>query len=225
MNLENGKGFVFADIPGLIEGAAAGIGLGHEFLRHIERTRLLLHVIDISGTEGRNPIDDYYKINEELKEYSQKLAEKKQIIVLNKIDLPGAAENIHLFRKELGEKHKIYEISAIKNTGMKKMLYDIFEMLEEIPEHRSFYDEQEVYKLHTFKKQDTIEVRKENQKFIVEGDFIERLVESTNFGDNESLKHFQKVLIDKGVITKLNELGASQDDTVNICGIEFDYIE
>lgn len=225
VKMPSGETFVLADIPGLIEGASQGIGLGHEFLRHIERTRLLLHVIDISGQEGRSPIDDFHKINEELRTYSDKLAEKKQIIVLNKIDLPGVEDNINLVRNQLGDSYQIFEISAATGRGIKEVLYAALEMMKSIPPEETLYDESEVIKLHNIARKDTINVYKRNEVYVADGYFLDVLVESTNFEDTESIRNFQKVLNDKGVVDRLRELGATEGDTVEICGIEFDFIE
>lgn len=225
VKMPSGETFVLADIPGLIEGASQGIGLGHEFLRHIERTRLLLHVIDISGQEGRSPIDDFHKINEELRTYSDKLAEKKQIIVLNKIDLPGVEDNINLVRNQLGDSYQIFEISAATGRGIKEVLYAALEMMKSIPPEETLYDETEVIKLHNVARKDTINVYKRNEVYVADGYFLDVLVESTNFEDTESIRNFQKVLNDKGVVDRLRELGATEGDTVEICGIEFDFIE
>ena len=225
VKMPSGETFVLADIPGLIEGASQGIGLGHEFLRHIERTRLLLHVIDISGQEGRNPIDDFHMINEELRTYSDKLAEKKQIIVLNKIDLPGVEDNINLVRNQLGDSYQIFEISAATGRGIKEVLYAALEMMKSIPPEETLYDETEVIKLHNIARKDTINVYKRNEVYVADGYFLDVLVESTNFEDTESIRNFQKVLNDKGVVDRLRELGATEGDTVEICGIEFDFIE
>ncbi|MBV1758545.1 MAG: Obg family GTPase CgtA [Dethiosulfatibacter sp.] len=225
VKMPSGETFVLADIPGLIEGASQGIGLGHEFLRHIERTRLLLHVIDISGQEGRNPIEDFLMINEELRTYSEKLAGKKQIIVLNKIDLPGVEDNIKLVRSELGDKYQIFEISAATSSGIREVLYAALEMMKSIPPEETLYDASEVVKLHNVVKKDTINVYKRNEIYVADGYFLDVLVESTNFEDTESIRNFQKVLNDKGVVDRLRELGASEGDSVEICGIEFDFIE
>ncbi len=225
VKMPSGETFVLADIPGLIEGASQGIGLGHEFLRHIERTRLLLHVIDISGQEGRNPIEDFHMINEELRTYSEKLAGKKQIIVLNKIDLPGVEDNIKLVRSELGDKYQIFEISAATSSGIREVLYAALEMMKSIPPEETLYDASEVVKLHNVVKKDTINVYKRNEIYVADGYFLDVLVESTNFEDTESIRNFQKVLNDKGVVDRLRELGASEGDSVEICGIEFDFIE
>jgi GTPase len=225
VRMSSGESFVMADIPGLIEGASDGVGLGHEFLRHIERTKVLIHVIDISGQEGRDPVDDFYKINEELRSYSPKLALKQQLVVLNKTDLPDVEENINRVKESLGSAYKIYEISAITGKGLEKVLYDALAMVKSIEEEATFYDPSEVAKLFDHVKKDTINVYKEGNIYKADGYFLEVLVDSTNFEDYDSLRNFQKVLIDKGVIDRLKALGAAEGDSVEICGIAFDYVE
>lgn len=220
-----GQSFVIADIPGLIEGASAGAGLGHEFLRHVERTKLLLHVIDASGQEGRDPIEDFYTINDELKQYSEKLVNKKQIIVLNKMDIPESIENAEKIKKEFGDSYKIVEISAAKNEGLDRLKRIAYDELLTIEDEIDFVDENEVEHFYDKKERDTIVVRRENQTYVAEGEFLERLVNFTNFDDFESLSNFQKVLIDKGVIQKLRDLGAEEGDEINVCGIIFDFVE
>jgi GTP-binding protein len=185
----------------------------------------LLHVIDISGQEGRNPIEDFHMINEELRTYSEKLAEKKQIIVLNKIDLPGVEDNIEMVRRELADSYQIFEISAATGSGIKEVLYAALEMMKSIPPEETLYDPSEVVKLHNVVKKDTINVYKRNDIYVADGYFLDVLVESTNFEDTESIRNFQKVLNDKGVVDRLRELGATEGDSVEICGIEFDFIE
>jgi GTP-binding protein len=184
-----------------------------------------LHIIDISGQEERDPIEDYYTINNELAQYSQALAEKEQIIVLNKTDLPNVEENIKRVRDKLSGKGDIFEISAVTKTGITEVLYAALNQLKEMPNPVTFYDENEALKLSQKEIRDTINVYRHNEQYIADGYFLEKLVDSTNFEDTESIKNFQKVLNDKGVIEKLKTLGASEGDTVVVCGIEFDFIE
>jgi GTP-binding protein len=224
VHLDEDKSFVVADIPGLIEGASEGTGLGHDFLRHIERTKILAHVIDSSGFEGRDPIDDFNKINSELKSYSEELSNKKQIIVLNKIDLVQDKKQIEELKNLFEKNYDVYEISAISGENLKALLYKLYEEVLNTEEEIIFYEETD-YKVYKEKEIDTINVRKENDKYVADGYFLERLVDSTNFTDYESLKHFQKVLKDKKVIERLENLGAKEGDTVSVCGIEFDFIE
>ncbi|MDF2677096.1 MAG: obgE [Bacillota bacterium] len=225
VKIGEGHSYVLADIPGLIEGASEGTGLGHEFLRHVERTKLLLHVIDASGQEHRDPVDDFYKINEELKKYSDKLSNKKQIIVLNKIDLPESLENVERVKAEFGEDYQILEVSAATAQGLDELKKIAYEKLLKVEEEIEFVDEVLVENFFERKERDTIVVTKENGYYLGEGEFLERLVISTNFDDFESFSNFQKVLIDKGVIVKLRELGAKEGDLISICGVEFDFVD
>lgn len=225
VSIGEGHSYVMADIPGLIEGASEGAGLGLEFLRHVERTKLLLHVIDASGQEDRDPIEDFYKINEELKEYSEKLTGKEQIIVLNKLDLPEAQENLKKIKAEFSKDYEIIEISAATGEGLDLLKKKAYERLLKIEEEIEFFDEEIVESFLDKKERDTIVVSKEDGYYLAEGDFLERLVNSTNFDDFESFSHFQKVLIDKGVIDRLRNIGATEGDLINVCGIEFDFVD
>lgn len=225
VSIGEGHSYVLADIPGLIEGASEGAGLGLEFLRHVERTKLLLHVIDASGQEDRDPVQDFYKINDELKEYNEKLSVKKQIIVLNKMDLPESQENAERLRKELGDSCEILEISAATNHGLDELKKIAYERLLQVEEEIDFVDESMVESFYDKKERDTIVVSKQDTYYLAEGDFLERLVYSTNFDDFESFSNFQKVLIDKGVIQKLRDLGASEGDLISVCGVEFDFVD
>ena len=225
VNIGEGHSYVMADIPGLIEGASEGAGLGLDFLRHVERTKLLLHVIDASGQEGRDPVEDFYKINDELKQYSDKLSEKEQIIVLNKLDLPDASDNIERIKKEFSDEFEIIEVSAATGNNLNLLKKRAYERLLQIEEEIEFVDEEVVESFFDKKERDTIVVAKEEDYYLAEGDFLERLVASTNFDDFESFSNFQKVLIDKGVIDKLRELGAKEGDLISVCGVEFDFVD
>lgn len=225
VDLGDSNSFVMADIPGLIEGAAEGTGLGHEFLRHVERTKILLHILDISGQENRDPVEDFYKINEELKQYSEKLAQKEQIIVLNKTDLPNIQENIDRVKKEFSNNYEIFEISAVTGKGLNELIRIAYDRMLLVEDEVSFVEEKELVKIYKPKEKDTIKIRIAHGIYIAEGAFLERLVDSTNFDDFESFNHFQKVLKDKGVIERLKKLGAEEGDTVSVCGVEFDYID
>jgi len=228
VSIGEGHSYVLADIPGLIEGASGGAGLGHEFLRHVERTKLLLHVLDASGQEDRDPVQDFYKINEELKQYSEKLSEKKQIIVLNKMDLPQAKENLERIMSEFSNEYEIIQVSAATGEGvdeLKKKAYERLLQIEEVEDEIVFVDENLVENLLERKSRDTIVVTKEDGYYLAEGEFLERLVGSTNFDDFESFSNFQKVLVDKGVIKRLREVGAEEGDLINVCGVEFDFVD
>lgn len=225
VRVDEGKSFVMADIPGLIEGAHLGAGLGHEFLRHVERTRLLVHVIDISGQEGRNPIDDFYSINNELKNYSEKLVYKQQIVVANKVDIPGSDEWLKSLREKLeGEGYEIFEISAATGQGIDKLKYAIWNKLESIDEGYETLDEISEY-YEPEEKVDSIIVKKENGKYIVEGDYVEKVLYSTNFDDIDSVRYFQNVLRRKGIVDELRNLGIKENESVYICGFEFEFFE
>ncbi len=225
VSIGEGHSYAMADIPGLIEGASEGAGLGIEFLRHVERTKLLLHVIDASGQEDRDPIDDFYKINEELRQYSEKLTTKEQIIVLNKIDLPQAQENLEKIRNKFSKDYEILEVSAATGEGLDRLKKRAYERLLQIEEEIEFVDEEIVENFFDRKARDTIVVSKEDGYYLAEGEFLERLVGSTNFDDFESFSNFQKVLIDKGVIEKLRGLGATEGDSISVCGVEFDFVD
>lgn len=217
------KSFVLADIPGLIEGASEGLGLGHDFLKHIERTKILVHVLDISGSEGRNPIEDFELINSELASYNIKLNDKKMLVVLNKTDL-GAEDNIKEFREKYSDKvDEIVEISAATTENVDKLMYLIADTLDSIEDDYSTLDEQYVY--FDEEKEPDFKVRKENENYIVEGPLIENLIYRTNFEVYESVNHLQKVLEDKGIIQQLKDLGIQDGDNVIIGDVEFDFYE
>lgn len=217
------KSFVLADIPGLIEGASEGLGLGHDFLKHIERTKILVHVLDISGSEGRNPIEDFELINSELSSYNIKLNDKKMLVVLNKTDL-GAEENIKEFREKYSDKvDEIVEISAATTENVDKLMYLIADTLDSIEDDYSTLDEQYVY--FEEEKEPDFKVRKENENYIVEGPLIENLIYRTNFEVYESVNHLQKVIEDKGIIEQLKDLGIQDGDNVIIGDVEFDFYE
>ena len=226
VKVDEGNSFVIADIPGLIEGAHEGIGLGHEFLRHIERTRAIVHLIDASGQEGRDPVEDFYKINEELEKYSEKLADKPQIVVANKMDLPGSKEGYERLKEEVEAKgYEILSISAATVTGIKELKYAISEKLEEIgePEPLEKIDEGKLYEYD--KKDDEILVRKQGNLYYVEGSSIERIINSVNFDDYESVRYFQEAIRKLGVVEELKSLGINEEDSVDICGYEFEFFE
>ena len=217
-----GKDIVLADIPGLIEGAAEGAGLGHDFLRHVERTRLLLHVVDVSGSEGRDPVDDLDQINSELDRYGN-LSEKPQIIVCNKTDLPGAEENLKRIRSLAeGMGVPVFAVSAATHQGFEELLDETARQLETLPPVLHYHEE-EIPEEKT--DPDAFEVTEENGIFIVSGPGMDRLIESVNFEDQESLNWFHRTLRRIGVIDALKEAGAKEGSTVQIADMEFDFIE
>jgi GTP-binding protein len=225
VRVDEEKSFVIADIPGLIEGAHEGAGLGHDFLRHVERTRVLVHVLDTSGLEGRNPIEDFYKINQELAKYNPKLSEKPQIIAANKMDLPESEEWLKKIREELEPKgFKIYPISAATKMGILELKFAIWEVLiKTTTEYETFDEEIDI----TFEEpiEEKIIVRKEDGKYIVEGSFIEKLLYSTNFDDYDSSRYFQNTIRQRGVVEELKKLGIEENDSVFICGYEFEFFD
>lgn len=224
VNLGDGGGFVIADIPGIIEGAHEGVGLGHEFLRHVERTRLLLHFVDVSGIEGRNPLEDFDTINSELKMYSEKLAQKPQVVVANKADIPQFEENFEVFKTELENRgYKVFKISAATKQGVREVLNYTLEMLSELPEEE--IDESEFIDIDMLKsKEEEMKVEVVDGIFYVTGERVRRIAGSTNFDDYESMQYFQRALIKCGAIKMLENAGVKEGDTVDIYGFEFDFV-
>lgn len=214
--------FVVADIPGLIEGASDGAGLGIEFLRHIERTRMLVHVIDVSGVEGRDPYDDYLKINAELKNYSPLLAKLKQIVVLNKTDMYGAEENVKAIKEKIGRKHKIVCLSAITGEGLDKLKKSIYDTLVKLPPVKPLEFEE-----FNYVKPERLEyeIFKEGETFVIEGTLVEVLRRNVVMDDMNSLAYLQKVLKDRGIIDQLRKMGATDKSVVIIGGEEFEFID
>ena len=221
----SGDSFVIADIPGIIEGASTGTGLGLQFLRHIERTRLLLHVIDVSGIEGRIPVEDFKIINEELKNYSEKLSKRKQIIVANKIDSmqdESLYNDLEKLAKEKGL--EIYKISAVTGEGLQELLKRVSEVLKELPKEDIVeVEERKVYTLQ--EEQEGFTIKRENGIFVVDGPAVDKIMRRVNLDDNESLYYFERCLDSLGVNQKLKEAGVSEGDTVNICGWELEWYD
>ena len=214
--------FVIADIPGLIEGASDGAGLGIEFLRHIERTRMLVHVVDVSGVEGRDPFEDYLKINAELKNYSPLLAKLKQIVVLNKTDMYGAEENVKIFKEKLKRKHRVVCISAITGEGLDNLKKVIYETLVKLPPVKPLEFEE-----FNYVKPERLEyeIFKEGETFVVVGTLVDVLKRNVVMSDMNSLAYLQKVLKDRGIIAELRKMGATDKSTVIIGGEEFEFID
>ncbi len=217
--------FVIADIPGIIEGAAEGVGLGLEFLRHIERTRMLIHVVDISGVEGRNPIEDFKRINEELKKYSIKLWDRPQIIAANKSDMLYDEEVYENFKKELQAMgyDKIYKISAATNEGVDDLMKAAAEMLSTIPVKELEISEED--KFIPEEKRFTYEINEvEEGIFEITGSFVDRLLTSVNVNEPDSLRYFHKVLRNKGIIDELKDMGIQDGDLVRLNDFEFEFL-
>ena len=215
--------FVAADLPGLIKGASLGEGLGDQFLRHVERTKVIVHIIDMSSFEGRDPYEDYVTINKELENFDKKLLDRPQIIVANKMDMPSSKENLIQFKKKV--KKDVYEISALNNVGIDELLIKIADVLDQI-EDKPLYDEEkfESHVLYKFKKEQPFDIYKENDCFVVRGDQIEKLLKMTKFTD-EGARRFANKLRKLGVDDKLKEMGIKQGDTVRILDFEFEFKE
>ncbi len=222
---KDGNGFVIADIPGIIEGASEGVGLGIQFLRHVERTRLLLHFLDVSGQEGRNPVEDFYAINKELKKYSEKLSTRKQIIVANKTDVIQD-ETLLKEVEELAKKEglELYKISAATKDGVQELIDHVAEVLKTLPKEELVeIEDKVVYTLED--KKDEWEVKEEDGVFIVTGRAIQRLMGRVNIEDNESMYYLQKCLKNMGIDAKLKEMGVCQGDTVILDDWELEWYE
>lgn len=220
------RSFVMADIPGLIEGASEGIGLGHEFLRHVERCRLIVHVVDVSGIEGRDPIEDFEAINKELENFSEELAEAPQIVAANKSDM-ATPEQIERFKEYIaGLGLPFYEISAATTQGTQELIYGVNEKLAELPPVKRFEAQpltpEEVERKNSGKREFTIKV--EEGIYFVEADWLYDILRVANMDDYSSLQYFQNVLVSSGIIRKLEAMGIQEGDTVSVCDFEFEYI-
>lgn len=218
----HGKDFVLADIPGLVEGAAEGVGLGHDFLRHVERTRLLLHVVDIAGSEGRDPIEDFDQINLELQNYGE-LSARPQVVVCNKMDLTDAEENLARMKEHVAPLgYPVFAVSAATHQGFDALLDYAADRLEELPPVQHFTEEID---LDEEIKPSTFEVQKDGEVYEVIGTSMEHLLDSVNFDDEESMNWFHRTLRRWGVIDALRNAGAQEGDTVRIGDMEFDFVE
>lgn len=219
----DGRSFVVADLPGLIEGASKGEGLGDKFLRHIERTKVIAHVIDMSGSEMRDPYEDYLLINKELEEFNPKLLSKPQIIIANKMDLPNAKENLEEFKKKV--KDEIFEISAATNSGLQKVVDRLADLLDSIPNNPLYEDNQiESHILYKFKKEEPYTITRDSDgTWVISGKEIERIFKMTKFNSEEAIYRFAKKLRRLGIDAKLESLGAEVGDQVRILDFYFDY--
>ncbi len=226
VDLEGTDGFVIADIPGLIEGASEGIGLGHEFLKHIERTKLMIHMVDAASTEGRDPIQDIKIINEELKNYNIELSKRPQVIAANKVDVfYGEDEEtvITLLKEEFEPKGiKVFPISAVSGKGVKELLYYVKEQLGELDQTPVIF-EKEFFPNEPIFKNEPFTVVKEDDMFVVEGPRIEKMLGYTNLDSEKGFEFFQRFLKDNGILDQLEELGIEEGDTVRMYGLQFDY--
>jgi GTPase len=228
---EDGRSFVLADLPGLIEGAHSGVGLGHQFLRHIERTRVIVHVIDMAATEGRDPFEDYLTINNELKEYNLRLTERPQVIVANKMDMPDAEENLKAFKEKLEGDHPIFPISAVTRDGLRELVFAVADLVEKTPEFPLIEEVEEesdvnrvMYK-HEKAEQEFEISRESDGSFVITGDSIERLFKMTDFSREESVRRFARQMRGMGIDDALRERGAKDGDTVKLLEFEFEFVE
>ena len=226
VDLGDGEGFVIADIPGLIEGASEGVGLGHQFLRHIERTKMMIHVVDAASTEGRDPIDDIYKINAELAAYNKDIAARPQVIAANKIDAiyEGDEDPVEKIRKEFEPQGiKVFAISGVSGKGMKELLYYVNDKLKTLDQapivfEQEYFPEDELIQIDL-----PYTVEKEDDMFVVEGPKIEKMLGYTNLDSEKGFQFFQKFLKDTGILAELEEAGIEEGDTVRMYGLQFDY--
>jgi GTP-binding protein len=232
VDVGDGRSFVMADLPGLIEGAHEGVGLGHEFLRHVERTRVILHVVDMAGTEGRDPYDDWLKINEELRLYNDKLAERPQIVVANKMDMPDADEYLAMFKERLaedGREVEIFPISAVTKKGIQEVLYRAADVLATIPEaplveEVAEVSERKIYKLDKDEDRE-FTIRRESNTFIIESPGIEKMIKRMNLGSYEAVMRLARVMRKLGVDNALRKKGAEDGHMVRIGVYEFEFVE
>lgn len=230
VDLEGSKGFVIADIPGLIEGASEGVGLGHEFLRHIERTKVLIHLVDAASTEGRDPIADIYAINKELEAYNEEIAKRPQIIAANKIDaiytVEGEEDPIQKIRNEFEPKGiKVFPISAVSGEGLKEVLYYVSNLLEEIDEPPTVFESEfnPDTEIVVGNEPYTVEYDEKNEEYVVEGPRIEKMLGYTNLESERGFKFFQGFLKDNGILEELENLGIEEGATVRMYGLSFSY--
>lgn len=221
----DGRSFVMADLPGLIEGASEGEGLGDKFLKHIERTKVITHVIDMSASEMRDPYEDYILINKELEAFNEKLMKKPQIIIANKMDLPNAKEQLEKFKQKIGKDIEIYEVSAATNQGLQKVVDRLADLVDEVPNNPLYDDSQiESHVLYKFKKEEPFTItRDDDGTWAIQGKEVERIFKMTKFSSDEAAYKFAKKLSRMGIDQKLEQLGAEEGDQVRILDFYFDY--
>ncbi|MEG6614868.1 GTPase ObgE [Peptococcaceae bacterium 1198_IL3148] len=224
VRVADGDSFVMADIPGLIEGAHTGIGLGHEFLRHVERNRVLIHVIDTAGTEGRDPVEDFYVINQELEKYNQRLASRPMVIAANKMDIPEAQQNLERLKAELGAKYEIFPVSAVTGQGLDELLLRVAQMLTEIPKEELdlMPPEEEVV---TYKPEPKFTLEKDGDVFVIAGKEIEKHLIMTDLNSEQSVQRLGMIMDKMGIYKALEEAGAKEGDIVRVLEFEFEYVD
>ena len=233
VDVGDGRSFVMADLPGLIEGAHEGVGLGHEFLRHVERTRIILHIVDMSAADGRDPFDDWLKINKELELYNPALASRPQLLVANKMDHPDAEVYLEDFKEKLKEHGsgdlEIYEISAVTKQGIQQVLYRCMDLLEALPEAPAVEEVKDVAERKVFQadaEQDqSFTIRRENDTFIIESPYIEKMIKRMNFGSYEAALRFARIMRKMGIDKELRKKGAQDGHLVQIGDFEFEFVE
>ncbi|MGN8233277.1 GTPase ObgE [Priestia flexa] len=223
------RSFVMADLPGLIEGAHEGVGLGHQFLRHIERTRVIVHVVDMSGLEGRDPYEDYLTINEELRQYNLRLTERPQVVVANKMDIPEAAENLARFKEKIGDEVKVFPISAATRDGIRELLFTVADLVDTTPEF-PMHEEEDLSTHRVLYKHEKKEVefqitRDSDGSFVLDGEKVEKLFKMTDFSRDESVRRFARQLRGMGIDEALRERGAKDGDIVKLFEYEFEFID
>ena len=230
VDLDGTKGFVIADIPGLIEGASEGVGLGHEFLRHIERTKVIIHIVDAASTEGRNPIEDIYAINKELEAYNPEIAKRPQVIAANKTDViyteEGGEDILELIKAEFEPQGiEVYPISAVTGKGVRELLYRVSEMLENIGEEPTVFEQEYFPEMNKGYSDEpyTVEYDEKEDEYVVEGPRIEKMLGYTNLESEKGFTFFQNFLKDTGILDELEALGIEEGDTVRMYGLTFDY--
>lgn len=225
VRVRENSSFVVADLPGLIEGASLGEGLGERFLKHIERTRVIAHVIDMSGFEGRDPYDDYVTINKELENFNKEILKKKQIIIANKMDIETSKENLKKFKEKVKD-IKIFEVSALNSEGLKEVIEELNNILESIPKQELYTKEKfESHVLYKFTEEEPFKIHKDNDTWVITGDRVEKILKMTKFNTDESALRFANKLKRLGVDDELRKLGAKDGDNVRILDFEFDYKE
>ena len=215
--------FVIADLPGLIEGASEGLGLGHKFLKHIERTKIIAHIIDMSASEGRDPYDDYITIRKELETFSKRLLTKEEIIIANKMDLPNSKENLKEFKKKINK--EVYEISAINNQNLDKLINALSDLVKNTKEEKLYEEDiQEKHVLYKFKQEKPFTIIKENSNtYVIKGEKVEKIFKMINFNTEEAISRFAKKLRNMGVDEELEKLGIKEGDIIKILDYEFEY--
>lgn len=219
---KSGYSYTVADLPGLIEGASNGVGLGHKFLKHIERTKIIAHVIDMSGSEGRDPYEDYLVIRNELKCFSDKLMNKEEVIIANKMDIPTSKENLEIFKTKVNK--KIFEISALSNVGLDSVINEL-EILVKNTHEEELYDRNSIesHVLYKFKYEKPYTIIRENNTYIIKGDIVEKMFKMTNFNTEEAISRFSKKLRNLGIDDELEKMGVQEGDIIKILDYEFEY--